>query len=1335
MLDLSKHFKNDIITPNQTLIPVVIITDTDGTILHSLSTHTLKLNPNINTKPILSKVSKVRISTDYDKKSLKINTLRCDIYNYYDVKDRFTDVYDLTAKMLYLYYKSPTTNTIAIDEEPTDYDCALIYIGEINRIEHNSDTISIIAEDSTQLKISDKNVPYMTQDKLTQEIRENVLEEYKDDAITVPMVFGSVDKAPVLPYLDSENARTMDVLFDRHPTAGHFKTGKIPSVIKTSLPIANDFYLYIKRDKDYIIWNHEGNIYNYQGLYFSKSRIINTYGSTINYLLPELQEELEGFGLWSINGLYQRQVESVSAGVGSIIDVANIEVEDSSNHEFSNISQVNNNAGYEKTWYREGDSITNYLNDYSVNFDTGLNNWNSTDNISGEGRWILLKLDKGISDTLRNVQTDGIWIGNTWLAADWSLGRESSAQELALLGITNTGFHVTPISTAVWKERIPEILERITSDGDQDYEDLINNILLETDEDLQNSNTEDFYYQYAPSLNQYENSAIQLSTAGGTVSTNSDSRYWGMSSLLDNPYNQGWTKIQGLYYGDKGSSERVLLENANVHDYIAIFEFFPQNWYNNNRSYEQQLLMNNVGFLQSVHVENLREEEIFASIVGRKSNYYTEQILTDLNFETYEIPSFEQIINGIDENHPHFPDIANGHATIIQNAYNNYLFTSIYSAGEGNLGEGYLEILFPEILQEEWNNMIDLDDSPVHRNFNLFKSSVMVVISKIIRMYASMYWSSWGWHHSNTAHNVLLNTNLSVFLNENMIRSVSKRMLEYIYFTDLDEVEHNWTFTFLNANWYSAIGGWDSADITEDSIDLTNEINTAFNYQWHDFTTSSNPANVTTQEWIDNFGIYIDDTVFQINKNLYEHTSSLICVPYFNIPNYPDVTAYLISIDTYLGSESWVNEHLTISNLPSWETFIFSLEEELHFLWNELISDSGSSLMTNGIIERPSDIVINILTCELGYGKRDTNDLLPNYDKFDLDSIEKSRSAHYNFKMGFAINEQTDAKKLIENVLAESKSYPKFNSNGKFGLITIKEKYTLEDTDKAINVKEIISYKISKTKREDVMTSCKMFYRYDNGIKKYNLTQSSLSVEELLYEYDGHNFYNLEEEDGHKDIKLRYHTDTNTVIDFQKYRLLNECNVHNLISLKLPLSYIDISVGDVIHIPLINNELAYGIDYSKVSYLNGQAIYPLWLVMETNIGIDDISIKAYQLHYLGTDGDHGYGENYDIIGNMNEFNSLSNSIIGNPLPNWNYSAVANVHNNIEIPYGDVEGDGIINVIDIINVVSHVLGNTTLSPVQLERIKNIDLNTGEIIPTTQNVDVTHIVGLVNWVTAQ
>ena len=79
------------------------------------------------------------------------------------------------------------------------------------------------------------------------------------------MVFGSVDKAPVLPYLDKNNDRVMNLLFDIHPTSGHFKTSKIPSVADNILPIDdNNYYLYIKRDKDFIIWNHVDKTFNYQ---------------------------------------------------------------------------------------------------------------------------------------------------------------------------------------------------------------------------------------------------------------------------------------------------------------------------------------------------------------------------------------------------------------------------------------------------------------------------------------------------------------------------------------------------------------------------------------------------------------------------------------------------------------------------------------------------------------------------------------------------------------------------------------------------------------------------------------------------------------------------------------------------------------------------------------------------------------------------------------------------------------------------------------------------------------------------------------------------------------
>ena len=156
-------------------------------------------------------------------------------------------------------------------------------------------------------------------------------------------------------------------------------------------------------------------------------------------------------------------------------------------------------------------------------------------------------------------------------------------------------------------------------------------------------------------------------------------------------------------------------------------------------------------------------------------------------------------------------------------------------------------------------------------------------------------------------------------------------------------------------------------------------------------------------------------------------------------------------------------------------------------------------------------------------------------------------------------------------------------------------------------------------------------------------------------------------------------------------------------------------------------------DYGKVSYLNGQPIYPLWMVMETNIGTDKVSVKAYQLHYLGTDGDHKFGTDYEIIGNMNQNNTTYTAINGNPLPNWNYNSSANIHNNIEIPYGDITGDGIINVIDIIECVNHILGIGQLSPIQIDRIKNVNLNNGNFISESNIVDIVDIVNLVSMVT--
>ena len=62
---------------------------------------------------------------------------------------------DLINKNVYLFYKSPTTKVINFTSEVGDYDCLLIYRGEISRLKFDDKSIQITAEDKTQIKIAE----------------------------------------------------------------------------------------------------------------------------------------------------------------------------------------------------------------------------------------------------------------------------------------------------------------------------------------------------------------------------------------------------------------------------------------------------------------------------------------------------------------------------------------------------------------------------------------------------------------------------------------------------------------------------------------------------------------------------------------------------------------------------------------------------------------------------------------------------------------------------------------------------------------------------------------------------------------------------------------------------------------------------------------------------------------------------------------------------------------------------------------------------------------------------------------------------------------------------
>ena len=1386
MLELSKNFKNDIISTNQTLKPIILITQKSfetgsdaeisiqiqelfaGQLNTVVTTLTLDndvvhfyqygvTSTKLRTIPAISKISNVKISTDYDSKTLKINRLRCTLYNYYDVNTKLSEHINtnVVGKELWLFYKSPSTNTVNpfpdYNQPSADKECSLIYRGEISRITYNDKTIDLTVEDKTQIKIADKQVPYMSVDKLEQSIRENILKEYQDDDIVVPMTFGQVDKAPVLPYLDTGTDRILNILLDVQPTYGNHRTGKIPSGMINSC-------LYIKKDSEYIILDHQDiSTINQQRLN-SKIMIYSFSTGTANYLMPELQESVEGetFKIWSGRGYFHRLVENVYASDGSILDITNIEEEELTNLEFENISALNDNGGFERKWYRLDDPIVSG----AVNFDTGLKDY-PLGTEGGAGRWILLKLEKGIDNDLLGLGEE-YESYNTLVFADYNIYQSldgSTPNDDTLhtdpgaqggegqTWIDRTGFFVTPIAIDVWRNLLTDASDYVGQQAN------LNRLLLRNDEDIQlaqESNAESGYLQdaYAERINAIESAKTpiylrrQYSEAGGP-------RFWGDKSNGSFPYVGGaGSSCQGLYYGDRGEPGRRISGTSDEHDIIGIYEFFPPYWTNEYpSSFQQGLRMNNVGVRHSVLIEDLQEEEIFASITGRKNAYFTEQ-LEYVDYESQEI-TLSDIILGPDGQSPADYILTWGPFDVseaplpwpsyiaterMHNMWDEIMlgadvsgssFAQITEDPTPGFGYRFTELLYLDgttaenVFFSEIGIDVSIDDSATGLVYSFIKDYVWRVQTAPLRFYdvinvntsteledaSSNYWYP---NYQSLTRRWNNNTWPNKF-----VPYFAAKIYEYIYQQDI--VLYDWFFEDTESpfsfNYYPNGGGSTGSYVT---LDITDSFNAKMvGNNWNDYTID------TFDDWIENFYVYYDNLIYAVCKSMAE-----AIVPVGNSVNLEICTNY----------DNYIEDHPTLGGISYLEGSTLNIEE----MRNELLEYATQQIQgadlpgqtTDGIIKKPSDIVMNILTNEMEYGKLIEDQsagqdiVAPDYDKFDMDSIIESREAH-NWQMGFSVGKKTEGKLLIESILKESKSYPRFTSDGRFGLMTIKESYVYGDIDSTINVNDILSYKFKQTKREDITTSVKMFYRYDYGQEKYNNFLEK-SIDDIFPDWalTGYDNYNMSAIDGFKEIKLKHHTETGTVNEFANYTLMNNCNPHNMVDLKLPMNMMDLEVGDKIHIPLINNEKIFNIDYSVVDFVNGQPVYPLWIIMETNIGVDSITIKAYQLHYLGTDGNHGFdipNQTYQVIGNWKEYNTTYPTI-----KNWNFNPLATVHNNYEIPYGDMNANGFINVVDITALVNHITGGVQLTSAQIERINGLQQNNDGVVNILDIVELINIV---------
>jgi hypothetical protein len=1265
---ISQNFKNDTQGNNLSVIPVVIVAELEDdkyNLLDSFSTSNLILQDqddnSIETKEILQNISSVKNSIDYEQKNIKVNTFRFSLYNYYDAVTKltnsvsFNDLNSLIGKYVILYYKTPTCSKINLNkniQELSNDDCSIMFYGIVNRISQSGDKISIQAEDFTQDYIKDKQLPATKLADLDEKIKDGISD--LDESKPVPMVYGKVDKAPSVVYQtnleNNDGYKSLGMIHDSQPVSSVFRTSKDTGTYTNPFP-----YLYLTDDDDYVVFPYE--------VYFNPSKGESNFVNPQTFLfesaniIPEL-EHTHATPILCMGYTFPNNVLVDLSGDNTISSLKDA-ISDVNQNPNSDI--LFSNYGYDKKWYRDDDAYAENHNPTEL-FNVETITYPSS-TAEGKGRWILCKLDK----------TKKIYRFNGYVKL--FAGLDESGNPIQNTNTERVYLYLNPLNV----DYLKELLDNETSESDLAT-------LLTQDTETGSSDV-----SLMPSYN------------SKTARNRIFKEYRDSNGRFDH------TETKNNFDGMVETDLALFYEN-----------------YQGNTEQSLGMQLANFSFIYFVEKSNYESETFYASITGRKDYSSTENItnLTQLQEEINVTPNEAAL--GLDNTLPNFDELINEWDLYFDQMYHNFS-----NKGEANT---FLNIMFFIDSGNSYDfGVVDnfdygtafqylVSDFPYKRTSesddSKFSQSNQVIANILHGLVKKLY--------RNIYENVVFNQLKEESLD--LIKTLPNGEYTANLFSQYELGENNYVQfmrkifdTSLNNSWGNDYPVNAYEEYLETFYNNINEyesyrrllITSIFKYLYQQDIEVDNlglqlpewdlGVDLNTNEsidiWIDNLTPYLDELINVINKD--------ICDVESHIEN-GEVQAGN-RLELYLWNENPNENGQTTPHITQlWKHINYDS------IKTEFFTNPNVVFETNGIVEKPTDIFINLLSRELNYGLGD-NVLDTNF--FDHNLIEESRAVYNGWKMGFCIDDSVEAKNLLQDISKETQSFFSFTQEGNFGLITIKNNYTEDDIDYVIDETDVLNYSISRTKRENVIIRNKCFYRYDNGLDKYTFDTGELNINTLL-DYNGEQYYNINEDTAFSEKQLRYHTDTATAKKFQEFDLLNNCNQHLLINMDLPLSY-TIKCGDILHIPLLNDTKAFGIDYSKAEMLNGQPIYPLWIVTATDYSLDRIRVSAYQLHYLGTDGVHGFGENYDVIANLRMFNTTYPSIRNyNYLPLSERNQFVNYVQGQEIPYGDLNQDGVINITDVIGLVNMIINN--------EYSDIADVNNSE------SLNVTDVIALVNTI---
>ena len=310
------------------------------------------------------------------------------------------------------------------------------------------------------------------------------------------------------------------------------------------------------------------------------------------------------------------------------------------------------------------------------------------------------------------------------------------------------------------------------------------------------------------------------------------------------------------------------------------------------------------------------------------------------------------------------------------------------------------------------------------------------------------------------------------------------------------------------------------------------------------------------------------------------------------------------------------------------------LEVRHHLLLNDAITRDYFAYAV-GRIHFPTavDIIQDIMQTEFD----------PPLDSNDLEDSDHSEYSDWIY--AFTQNEKINSKKLLEQLASISPYIPRFNNLGEFNFNVIRKIYSEETILTSVLIKkaDCISYSNSRTKIEDVRTTCTIHYDWSYPFEEFD--KKVESTMDILPDYEL-DYYGLEsdvellvDDERGKMIRHMSYEDINpTASNIAKWLLLLNCNQHLKMKVKLPLNYLDIEVGSLVRFDEeLGDALPYGINYAfgtgnysastftidgteyLGSQVNGQQVFPVFMVTSTNKTLQYVEVECIQMHNLDQD--------------------------------------------------------------------------------------------------------------------